>query len=226
MKINLLSLLPNESNKLNAVISAFFTVMIFIIMIFITTNFWYSLLISVCTSFFTFIWVTYDEKKRKKRHHKILKSNSFKELIFSGFKIEEKNQYKGLTGIFKEYIFDIYYDCQSYKSVTFNVYYESSNQLYEQTDFVKLERLNAKYKPSTWGIIKYRFYWREGSIIMENYVGFKNLSHNQLLDRMTIVVNILKDEGFKPINRNTLEEWRKQYPMYYTPLPELYYEEN
>ncbi len=94
-----------------------------------------------------------------------------------------------------------------------------------QTDHEKMKQLAEKHEVSKWSFKNYNFWWRDGNIIMRNGVGIMNPSHKKLLERMTIVLNILKSEGLKPIDRKTLEGWRRQDPMNNIPEIELYYEE-
>ncbi len=88
-----------------------------------------------------------------------------------------------------------------------------------------MKQLAEKHEVSKWSFKNYNFWWRDGNIIMRNGVGIMNPSHKKLLERMTIVLNILKSEGLKPIDRKTLEGWRRQDPMNNIPEIELYYEE-
>lgn len=228
---NIFSLLPKDSKKLYAVISLGFAVVLFLLFALTTKNLLISLFFSIGIFLFTFITSIFDEILGKKRHYKILESNGFKELINRGFELVEKNQYIGLTGNFDSYIFDIYYDWSTfvrskvYKAVIFNVYFEPPRLSNGQTDYDKMKQLAEKHEVSKWSFKNYNFWWRDGNIIMRNGVGIMNPSHKKLLERMTLVLNILKSEGLKPIDRKTLEEWRRQDPMNNIPEIVLYYEE-
>jgi hypothetical protein len=165
----------------------------------------------------------------KRRHYSIIESKGFQELMNSGFNIEEVNAYKGLSGIYNDYLFDIYYDWSTHvtpkKAVVFNVYFIPPTLKSGETDHARLKTLSEKYDISIWSTKSYSFWWREGNIIMKNGVGIFNPSYKKLIKRMDIAVNILKTENLKPIDRKTLNTWRNASPMDNTPEMELYYKE-
>ena len=63
----------------------------------------------------------------------------------------------------------------------------------------------------------------EGNIIMKNGVGVFNLSFEKMTRRMEIVLDILRAENLKPLDSQTLDSWRKEFPMSNIPEIELYY---
>lgn len=225
---NLLSLLTKESKKIYACFSLGLGVLILVISAITTKSLFLSLFFSIGTSLITFIIIIFDEISGKMRHYKIIESNGFKELINKGFKLEKKNQYHGLTGKYEDYIFDIYFDWHTYvrnnvyKAVIFNVYFEPPRLPNGQTDISRMKQLAEKYEVSKWNFKNYNFWWRECNIVMRNGAVFMNPSQRKLLDRMTIVTNILKSEGLKPIDRKTLEEWRREDPLINIPEIILY----
>jgi len=228
----LLQFFPEDSVKIYGIISLSTGLISFLIFALSSESVMINLIFSIGLSSIIFISCLLDEFFGQKRHSKIIKSNAFKVLITKGFKIERKNNYWGLTGSYKGFIFDIYYDWSTYvrskvyKAVIFNIYFLPPKNSNESTDLYRLNVISEKYKISKWSFKKYLYLWREGNVIMRNGVGIFNPTPKKIFKRMDIAINILKSEGLKPVDRKTLNDLRQENPMKYTPEINIYFEES
>jgi hypothetical protein len=229
--INLNKILPKSATMMYLVICLIMLVLGFLFLYFGTKDLLFSSASSVGFSTFVFLLCIIGETLGKKRHYTIIESKGFQELLNSSLNIEEVNAYKGLSGTYNGYLFDIYYDWSTHvrpkvnRAVVFNVYFIPPTLKSGETDHAKLKTLSEKYDISIWSSQSYTYWWREGNIIMKNGVGIFNPSYKKLIKRMDIVVNVLKTENLKPVDRKTLNTWRKASPLNNIPEIELYYKE-
>ena len=227
----ILQLFPEDSKIQYAIISFVIGLISFLVFTLSSYSLKLNLVLSIGLTLFIFISSVLGDILGQNRHSKIINSNAFKALITKGFKVDVKNNYHGLTGSYKGYVFDIYYDWSTYvrpkvhKAVILNIYFLPPKNSNDSTDMNRLISLSEKYKISKWSFKKYIFLWRDGNVIMRNGVGLLNPSPRKLFERMELAINILKSEGLKPVDRKTLNEWRQEYPMSNTPEIEVYFEE-
>ncbi len=200
----LLELLPDDTNKSSAVISLFIAVVLTLTVSIPSGDFVISGAMGFGCGLILFIWLVTGELLGQRRHHRILDTTGFLDLQQNGFEIEEKNQYKGLTGEFDGYIFDIYYDWAAYvlrkinRAVVFNVYFISPINLNGETDIEALETLSKKHEVSRWEFKNHNFWWRDGNLVMGKGIGVFNPSSRKLWKCMRMTTKILKSEGLKP----------------------------
>jgi hypothetical protein len=186
-----------------------------------------SIILSAAMFAIIFPAIILSEVLGRKKHHSIIESKAFRELILSGFRVEEINDYKGLTGAYKNYIFDIYYDWNTYvrkssqRAFVFNVYFKSPDLPQEALDdfFVSLEK---KYKPGMWSNRNYIFVWRDGFVCMRNGIPLFSPSAAKIKEQMNKVIEVLIAENLSPIDRKRLTLLREEYPGYYIPDIETY----
>jgi hypothetical protein len=229
--INLRKVFPKNATMMYLVISLILMAILFFFTYFNTKDLFLSSTLSVVFGILFFPLYIIGEILGKKRHYSIIESKSFKELLNSNFNIKEVNAYRGLSGVYNGYLFDIYYDWSSHvkfkvnRAVVFNVYFIPPVLNSGKTNHAKLKALSEKYDISIWSFKSYSFWWREGNIIMKNAVGIFNPSYKKLIERMDIVVNILKTEELKPVDKKTLNVWRKASSMDNIPEIELYHKQ-
>ena len=230
MKTTLLAkILPKNGTVLYAVVCFIMGVILFIVNYLSSKDALFSVVFSSGMMVFVFLFCILAETLGKKRHYSILESKGFQGLISRGFRIVELNEYKGLFGVYDSYLFDIYYDWSTFvrgnagKAIIFNVYFIPPTLNSGKTDHARLKALSEKYNISNWKFKSYNFWWREGNIIMKNGVGVFNLSFEKMTRRMEIVLDILRAENLKPLDSQTLDSWRKEFPMSNIPEIELYY---
>jgi hypothetical protein len=230
--INHRKIFPKSATMMYLVICLIIFILGFLFLYFNATNLFLSFFLSAGFSTIIFLLCIIGDLLGKKRHYSIIESTGFKELLNSNFNIEEVNAYRGLCGVYNGYLFDIYYDWSSPlkfkvdRVVVFNVYFIPPALNSGKTNHAKLKALSEKYDISIWSSQSYTYWWREGNIIMRNGVGIFNPSYKKLIKRMDIVVNILKTENLKPVDRKTLNIWRKASPMNNIPEIELYCKKN
>jgi len=227
----LLNLFPKDSNKISLVVSIGFGALIFLITLASTRSLLIGGLVGAATAVIGYIGLIFGEKVGQKRHISIIRSSGFQKLRTLGFQVEEKNKYSGLTGAYNGYIFDIYFDWSTfvrskvYKAVIFNVYFAPPVKSDDTIDHNKLKHLSEKYDVSYWSFKNYNFWWRARYIIMRNGVGLFNPSYKKLVKRMSLVTNIFKAEGLKPVDRNTITQRRNTDYLNNIPEIELYHGE-
>ena len=147
----------------------------------------------------------------KKGYYTLIESSGFQQLTSLGFKVAELNNAKGLTGTYKGYIFDIYFDWSSVfnSAYFFNVYFEAPTYSTRKIDYEPVKSFSREYGKSQFSLKGYDFWWHgEGTLIMRNAIGFFNPSFEKLKKRMDIAVQVLKDENLKPIDEETLKKYR------------------
>ena len=214
----LIKYLPKDSNRQNFVLSAACGLFIFLIFYLAQTDLTISLGFGLFVFSFTLIWSLIDERLGEKRHRTILNSDAFQRLIAEGFKEENINDYYGITGIYKGYIFDIYYDWSTilktrvYRAIVFNVYFNHPLKTSSQTNHKYLIKLSKKYDVSIWRFKPWNFWWREGNIIMKIGISVFNPKYDKLKKWMDTVVKVLQEENLQPVDRETLNGWRRKFP--------------
>lgn len=214
----ILKYLPQDSTKLYFTLSFIFGLIIFLVIFVSSNNFNISVLFGLFIAIFTLTWSLIDERLGKQRHQSIINSEGFQSLIADGFKIENINDYWGVTGYYKGYIFDIYFDWSTivkpkvYRALVFNVYFVPPTKSNGQTDHDHLRKLSVKYDVSKWSFKPWNFWWREGNIIMKVGIGVFNPKYEKIKKWMDVVVKILQDESLLPVDRQMLIQWRTQFP--------------
>ena len=213
-------------------INLMITTPILIIMYFSTKNIFLSFgLFSFILSFIT-IWSILSNYLGHKRHRQIIESDGFRKLLLKGFKIEKLNEYIGLNGIYKGYLFDIYYDwnaitsnSKNTRAIILNIYFETPKLSNNETDHNSLRRISEKYKNSYWTLSpkNYLFCWREGNILMINTIGLRNPNYEFITQRMDILVELMMTEKLEPIDKETIDKMRRENKFACIPEIEIYY---
>lgn len=220
--------------KEEIIISLYFNIPISLITYLTTKNLLISLVVFCLITFFVVLFGLLTKKLGYKRHCEIIESESFKKLITLGFKIENINEYKGINGIYKGYIFDIYYDWLTYfdrnrsSALIFNVYFERIEAESNIINRKKLNELNTKYANSKWRLLpcKHLIIWRNGNVIMKTPIIIKKLTSDFIIQKINIVIEILKTENLQPVNQLKISEWRKENEYANTPEILIYHKKN
>lgn len=137
-----------------------------------------------------------------------------------------------MTGNYKGYIFDIYYDWSTYvrsrfyRAIIFNVYFKPPLKSNRDVDEKILEDIAKRNHFSNWSMKNWNYWWKNDVLIMRNGVGLINPGFEKILKRMDLAVTILDNENLKPVDRATLESWRKQDPNSCVPEIITYFEKN
>jgi len=213
-------------------INLMITTPILIIMYFSTKNIFLSFGLFTLILLIITIWTILSNHLGYKRHRKIIESDGFRKLLLKGFKIKKLNEYIGLNGIYKGYLFDIYYDwnavtnnSKNSRAVILNIYFETPKLSNNETDHNSLRRMSEKYKNSylTLSPKNHLFCWREGNILMNNTVGLRNPNHEFIIQRMDILVELMVTEKLEPIDKETIDEIRRENKFACIPEIEIYY---
>jgi hypothetical protein len=220
--------------KEEIITSFYFNIPLSLITYFATKNLLFSIIIFFLISFLVISFGLLTKNMGYKRHCEIIESESFKKLISLGFKVEKVNEYRGITGNYKGFVFDIYYDWLTYvdrnrsSALIFNVYFERIETEQNAINRKKLNELNAKYTNSKWNLLpcKYLVIWRNGNLIMKTPVILKKLTSDFILEKMNIAVEILKTENLQPVNELKISEWRKEDEFVNTPEILVYRKKN
>ena len=167
--------------KEEILISLYFNIPFSLITYLFTKNILISLIVFILISFFIITFGLLTTKLGYKRHCEIIESEGFKQLISMGFKIEKVNDYVGINGVYRDYLFDVYYDwltvseSKNSKALVLNIHFEPPT-LNNETDHIHLRKISEKYLASRWHFIpkNYCFRWREGNVLMNNSIGLKN----------------------------------------------------
>jgi len=213
-------------------INLMITTPILIIMYFSTKNIFLSIgLFTFILSFIT-IWSILSNHLGYQRHRQIIESDGFRKLLLKGFKIEKLNEYIGLNGIYKGYLFDIYYDwnaitsnSKNTRALILNIYFETPKLSNNETDHNSLRRMSEKYKNSYWTLSpkNYLFCWREGNILMNNTIGLRNPNYEFITQRMDILVELMITEKLESIDKETIIQMRRENKFACIPEIEIYY---
>ncbi|SFB11001.1 hypothetical protein SAMN05660845_1658 [Flavobacterium swingsii] len=220
--------------KEEIIISFYFNIPISVITYLTTKNLLISLIAFCLITFFVISFGLLTKKLGYKRHCEIIESESFKKLISLGFKVEKVNKYRGITGNYKGFIFDIYYDWLTYvdrnrsSALIFNVYFERIETEQNIINHKKLTELNTKYANSKWSLLpcKYLIIWRNGNIIMKTPIIINKLTSDFIIKKMNVAIEILKTENLQPVNELKISEWRKEDEYVNTPEILVYRKEN
>lgn len=202
-----------------------------IIMYFSTKNITISFVFFAFILTFITIWSILSNYLGYKRHVKIIESDGFKKLLLKGFKIEKFNEYIGLNGIYHGYLFDIYYNwnattnSKNTRAIVFNIYFETPKLNNKETDHNLMIKISEKYKNSYFSLLpkKYLLCWREGNILMNNTIGLKNPNYDFIIQRMDVLVELMKNENLKPIDKESIDKLRKENKFACIPEIEIYY---
>lgn len=203
--------------KEEIIISLYFNIPSSIITYLVTQNILISLIVFFVTSIFIIAIGLLTQNLGYKRHCEIIESDGFKKLISIGFTIERKNDYVGINGVYRNYLFDIYYDWltvsnnKNSKALVLNAYFEIPINNNAETDHFRLKKIEEKYKTSRWRMMPKNYYyrWRKGNVMMNNSIGLKNPNYEFITQKMDIIIEILKTEKLKPIEKKKLVELRK-----------------
>lgn len=202
--------------KEHIIISLFFSIPFSFITYLMTENILTLLIVFVLISFFIIITGLLTEQFGYKRHCEIIESEGFKRLISIGFEIEKVNDYVGISGVYRNYLFDVYYDWLTFseyknsKALVLNIHFEPPT-INNETDHIRLRKISEKYIISHWGFVprNYCFRWREGNVMMNNSIGLKNPNYEFITQKMDALIEILKVENLQPIGKTKLIEIRK-----------------
>jgi hypothetical protein len=220
--------------KEELIISLYFNIPFSVIAYITTKNILLSIIIFVLTSIFIIAFGLLTKKLGYNRHCKIIESESFKKLISIGFEIERVNEYVGLNGIYRNYLFDIYYDWltvsnnKNSRALVLNIYFEPTIGNNNETDHLLLKEISEKYKTSRWSFIpkNYCYRWREGNVMMNNSVGLKNPSYEFIIEKMDVLVEMLRTEKLQPIEKSKIIEMRKDNEFVNAPEILVYLRKN
>lgn len=212
--------------KEGIMISLFFNIPFSLITYLMTENILISLIVSVLTSFFIIIGGLLTKRFGYKRHCEIIESEGFKKLISIGFEIEKVNDYVGLSGVYRNYLFDVYYDWLTFsenrnsKALVLNIHFEPPT-INNEIDYIRLRKISEKHIISHWRFIprNYCFRWREGNVMMNNSIRFKNPNYEFITQKMDALIEILKAENLQPIGKTKLIGIRKTNEM--AQIPEI-----
>jgi hypothetical protein len=208
--------MKKEELKEELKITLFFNIPFFLIAYLTTKNLLISLIIFGLTTFFILTVGLLTKKWGYKRHCEIIESEGFKKLISIGFEIEKVNDYVGLNGVYRNYLFDVYYDWLTFsnnrnsKAIVLNVHFAPPT-LNNETDHIRLKKISEKHITSRWALFpkNYCYCWREGNIMMNNSIGLKNPNFEFITQKMDMLIEILKTENLQPISKTKLMEIRK-----------------
>lgn len=197
-------------------ITLYFNIPFSLITYLTTENLLISLIVFGTTTFFILTVGILTKKWGYKRHCKIIESEGFKKLISIGFEIEKLNDYVGLNGVYRNYLFDVYYDWltvsnnKNSKAIVLNVHFNPPI-LNNKTDHIRLKKISEKYTTPRWALFpkNYCYRWREGNIMMNNSIGLKNPNFEFITQKMDMLIDILKTENLQPISKTKLMEIRK-----------------
>ncbi|MCD4791686.1 MAG: hypothetical protein K8R54_00505 [Bacteroidales bacterium] len=175
------------------------------------------------------IWAVLDTLSGKRRHSNIFRTKAIKKLIRNGFVIEKINKYTGVIGIYKGYIFQIYFDWDTYvgykanSGIVFNVFYNPPLTDHNEIDTGKIDELHKKYKFNKWSTLRYSYRFRKYNVLMKNASAIYMMPYFQLEKRMDMVVDILVKEN---LNTITLREVQKLLERNLDYGPEVSYYKN
>ncbi|WP_268847011.1 hypothetical protein [Flavobacterium aestivum] len=220
--------------KEQIIISLYFNIPLSLITYITTNNLLISLIVFLLTTFFIITAGLLTTKLGYKRHFEITESEGFKKLISLGFRIEKVNDYVGLNGVYRNYLFDIYYDWltvsnnRNSKALVLNIYFNPPTLNNNKTDHKRLKEISEKYITSRWSLIPktYCYRWREGNIMMNNSIGLKNPNYEFISQKMDELIEILKTEKLQPIEREKVIEMRKITEFAHIPEIAVYYKKN
>lgn len=198
-------------------ITLYFNIPFSLITYLTTENLLISLIVFGITTFFILIVGILTKKWGYKRHCEIIESEGFKKLISIGFEIEKVNDYVGLNGVYRNYLFDVYYDWltvsnnKNSKAIVLNVHFNPPILNNNKTDHIRLKKISEKHTTSRWALFpkNYCYRWREGNIMMNNSIGLKNPNFEFITQKMDMLIDILKTENLQPISKTKLMEIRK-----------------
>ena len=198
-----------------------------------TNNLKLSIVVLSATISFMIIWSRLTKHFGYKRHKSIINSDGFQSLIRNGFKIEQRNNYIGITGEYEDYICDIYYDWQTFvrsglhKAIVIVVYFTPPKPLHKihcaNYDFlIKMQTKYNKGYPLGYG--NYSLYWQDGAIHLSSAVYLSNPSKVKIENAIKKIVGILKNENLEPINRMELNKIRNTFKYQSVPEISLYFD--
>ena len=178
------------------------------------------------------LWSFLADNTGYKRHCNIVDSEAFRKLIQNGFSIERENDYVGINGIYKNYLFDIYYDWltvsnnKNSRAIVLNVYFDPPKFVNGETNHELLEEISKRNITSTWSLKPYNFRWREGNLMMNNTVGLKNPNYEFIVKRMDLLIDILKRENLQFVEKSIVLEKRKVIKHALVPEILVYFNKN
>lgn len=217
--------------KEQIIISLYFSIPLFLIFYLTTNNLLISLIVFLITSFLIITLGLITKNLGYKRHCEIIESEGFKKLILLGFEIERVNDYVGINGVYRNYLFDVYYDWltvsnnRNSKALVLNIYFDPPTLNNNETDHIRLKKISEKYITSPWSLIPkpYCYRWREGNIMMNNSIGLKNPNYEFITQKMNMLIEILKTEKLPPIEKEKVIEMRKVTEFAHIPEIGVYY---
>jgi len=209
--------MKKEEIKQEFLISLYFSLPLSLVAYLIIYNIIISLIVFLLTTFFIVTISIVDKKLGYKRHCEIIESEGFKKLISIGFEIEKVNDYVGLNGVYRNYLFDVYYDWltvsnnKNHKAIVLNIHFDPPTLNNNETDHIRLKKISERHITSRWALFpkNYCYRWREGNIMMNNSIGLKNPNFEFITQKMDMLIEILKTENLQPISKTKLMEIRK-----------------
>ena len=211
---------------------SFITFPIGLIYYFSTKQLFVSLVIYIVLTVFIAIWSYLEEDAGYKRHCNIIQSEAFRKFLDNGFSIEKENEYVGINGVYRNYLFDIYYDwltvsnSKNSRAIVLNIYFDPPKLNNGETNHKLLEEISERNITSRWSFKPYNFRWREGNVMMNNTVGLKNPSYDFITKRMDLLINILIKENLKPAEKSIVIERRQVNKNALVPEILVYFDKN
>ncbi len=215
-------------------ITALVVVPIFFISLIFTKKLLLSFFIFIILFAVVYFQMKWDDNRGIKRHKSIIDSDGFKRFLSKGFRVEKHNDYVGITGVYDEYISDIYYDWMVFiksnitKGIVINIYFIPPKPIHEHNNanYNFIMEMREKHEVSRWSFKKYDFDWQEGALMVKLRVGFKNPSYEIIEEALKKGLEIVKQENLKPITREELIQIRNNFPYQSIPRITIYYDEN
>lgn len=187
----------------------------------------------LCSALFVFVtvYMAILEWHGKRFHHNIIDSKSFIELQKKQFEIVTKYQYKGLKGVYRGYLFETFYDWNRIdqselrklkKAIVIRVYFESPEYKTGKYNEKKLREISERNSNSDWFLRKQKMKWNQDFMELANFDLSVRKKPTQFIDRMNLIVDILKKENLGPMTEEKLTQLRKKYQYHYSIDMDIY----
>ena len=162
---------------------------------------------------FLYVAAVLGMKRHFTKYYNFIKRDSIIELIEYGFKIERINSYEGITGIFKEFIFDIYQDF-SRRDIVFNIYFKPEMDIENKRKILNI--LNNNYY-AYFKNHKYKWCNGVGTYTLRLNIFSKFPDPKKMYHIMELLVEIMKDVNLTPIDREELINLRNIHALEFIP---------
>ena len=188
--------------------------------------FFINVLISSVSGIYIYQILKYSIKKKIQKHYDFIKHPFAIKMLEEGFFIENVNSYQGISGQYRHFIFDIYYDffagAQSNESIALIIYFQP---LQVEEGKIRMEnRLDNVYYTNILNLHNYSYSWKNGSgTFYQGLKLFNKFPSKELLhDRLDHLVGIMNENNLQPIDRKTLVELRQMDQYIFQPQINIY----